>query len=335
EAMTEHAFTIGSSRKDEKNMLEAAQEQGYQPVFNTRQLRQASGKTLGLFAASGMSDGIIESRNRQDADHVEPTLAEMSEQALKILERGERGFFLMIEAGQIDWASHRNDTGLLLHEMLRFNTMLHKVLDWMGERDDTLLIVTADHETGGFGFSYSGNSIPGPTRLASGNIFKPNFNYGNPEILDRLYAQNLSYHGIFAEFDALPSAQKTPAALAERINRHTEFKIDAREAEKILATHENMNFRPDHPYLNEKIVPKVPAKGDFFVYTKDNRENLLAEVVGAQQQAVWASGTHTSTPVFVFAKGSQQAVEPFANLLHHTDIGRLTIDALRPEDAAE
>lgn len=335
ETMTEHAFTIGSLRKDDKNLLEAAQEQGYQLVFNTRQLRQASGKTLGLFAGSGMSDGIIESRNRQDADHAEPTLAEMSEQALKILERDERGFFLMIEAGQIDWASHRNDTGLLLHEMLRFNRMLHKVLDWMGERDDTLLIVTADHETGGFGFSYSGNSVPGPTRLASGNIFKPNFNYGSPEILDRLYAQNLSYHGIFAEFDALPSAQKTPAALVERINRHTEFKIDAKKAEKILATHANVNFRPGHPYLNEKTVPKLPAKGDFFVYTKDNRENLLAEVVGAKQQAVWASGTHTSTPVFVFAKGNQQAVEPFANLLHHTDIGRLTIDALRPQDAAE
>lgn len=331
EAIAERAFKINSLRKDDKNLLDTAKKQGYRLVFNTRQLQQASGKTLGLFAGSGMSDGIVESRNRLDANHTEPTLAEMSEQALKILEHDQRGFFLMIEAGQIDWASHRNDTGLLLHEMLRFDAMLHKVLDWVGEREDTLLIVTADHETGGFGFSYSNKNIPAPKPLASGLIFKPNFNFGRPEILDQLYAQKLSYHEIFAEFDALPPPQRTPAALAERVNRHTEFKIDAGEAESILATETDANGRPAYPSLKAKTGPQLKAKSAFFVYTNDSRENLLAEVVGLKQQTVWASGTHTSTPVFVFAKGNQQAIEPFANILHHTDIGRLTIEALRPD----
>ncbi|MDO9269271.1 MAG: alkaline phosphatase [Methylobacter sp.] len=71
----------------------------------------------------------------------------------------------MIESGQIDWAAHRNDTGLLLHEMLRFNDTLNAVLDWAENRQDTLIIVTADHETGGFGFSYSGVNIPKPYSL--------------------------------------------------------------------------------------------------------------------------------------------------------------------------
>jgi alkaline phosphatase len=334
EANIEHAFQVGSARKDEKNLLNAARQRGYRLVFNARQLRQASGKTLGLFAGSGMSDGIAESKNRRDVDHAEPTLAEMSEQALKILERDERGFFLMIEAGQIDWAAHRNDAGLLLHEMLRFDAMLHKVMDWMGEREDTLLIVTGDHETGGFGFSYSGLNIPQPQTLANGHLFKPNFNFGDPAILDRLYAQKLSYHAIFAEFDALPPGKRTPAALAEQVNRHTEFTIGADEAARILVTEPNADYRPDHPSLNEKTIPKLAAKNAFFVYTKDNRENLLAELVGPRQQVVWASGTHTSTPVFVFAKGAKQAVEPFASILHHTDVGRLMIEALRPAGAA-
>ena len=333
ETMTEQAFKISSARQDDKDLLKTAQKQGYRLVFNTRQLRQATGKTLGLFAGSGMSDAIVESRNRLDANHAEPTLAEMSEQALKILEGDGRGFFLMIEAGQIDWASHRNDTGLLLHEMLRFDAMLHKVLDWMGEREDTLLIVTADHETGGFGFSYSNKNIPEPKPLASGLIFKPNFNFGRPEILDKLYAQKLSYHEIFAEFDALPYAQKTPDGLAERVNRHTEFKIDAGEAESTPCGRNRCELPYGHPSLRAKAVPQLRAKSAFFVYTKDNRENLLAEVVGSKQQTVWASGTHTSTPVFVFAKGNKQAIEPFANILHHTDVGRLTIEALRPTGA--
>jgi len=321
ETLTDHAFKIGSARKDDRNLLETAQKQGYERVFNARQLRRATGKTLGLFAGSGMSDGITESRNRQNPNHAEPTLAEMSEQALKILERHEQGFFLMIEAGQIDWAGHRNDTGLLLHEMIRFDTMLHKVLDWIGERDDTLLIVTADHETGGFGFSYSGKNIPEPKRLASGQLFKPSSNFGSPEILDKLYAQNLSYQGIFAEFDTLPPAQKTAGVLAEQINRHTEFKIDIGEANSLLVTPAHAN--------------KLPGSSAFLVYTKDNREKLLAEILSAKQQVVWASGAHTSTPVFVFTKGNARATRPFANILHHTDIGRLMSEALRPQGAAD
>ena len=147
---------IKSSRKDAKNLLTTAQQKGYTLVFNNEQLQQANGKTLGLFADSGMQNGIVKRNHKNDATRIQPTLNDMSAQALKILERNERGFFLMIEAGQIDWAAHRNDTGLLLHEMLKFNDTLNTVLDWAANRHDTLIIVTADHETGGFGFSYSG-----------------------------------------------------------------------------------------------------------------------------------------------------------------------------------
>jgi len=80
---------------------------------------------LGLFADSGMEKGIVETQNRGDALHVQPTLKEMSVQALEIIDRNEQGFFLIIESGQNRLTAHRNDTGLLLHEMLRFNDTLN------------------------------------------------------------------------------------------------------------------------------------------------------------------------------------------------------------------
>ena len=224
---------------------------------------------------------------------VQPSLKDMSAQALKILDRNERGFFLMIEAGQIDWASHRNDTGLLLHEMLRFNDTLNTVLDWAANRQDTLVIVTADHETGGFGFSYSAENIPKPHQLpgsafADGTLFQPNFNFGNPEVLDKLYAQQLSYHDIFAQFDALPKDRQTPLKLTELVNRYTEFKITEAQAVKILATENNPFYKAGHISLGKKTVPKMEVNGAFFVYQKENRENLLAQAVASSQQVVWA-----------------------------------------------
>ncbi|MFA5920504.1 MAG: alkaline phosphatase [Methylococcaceae bacterium] len=210
---------------------------------------------------------------KNDTERVQPTLKDMSAQALKILTRNERGFFLMIEAWQIDWASHRNDTGLLLHEMLRFNDTLNTVLDWAANRLDTLIIVTADHETGGFGFSYSAENIPKPHKLpggafADGTLFQSNFNFGNPELLDKLYAQRLSYRDIFAQFDALPKRQQTPLKLAELVNRYTEFKIIEVQAVKILATENNPFYKAGHASLGKKTVSKMEVNVNFLLIRK-------------------------------------------------------------------
>jgi alkaline phosphatase len=330
---TGNSIEIKSSRKDAKNLLNVAQQKGYTLAFNNEQLQKSNGKTLGLFADSGMQNGIVETHFKEDAKREQPTLKDMSAQALKILDRNERGFFLMIEAGQIDWASHRNDTGLLLHEMLRFNDTLNTVLDWAANRQDTLIIVTADHETGGFGFSYSAENIPKPHKLpggafADGTLFQPNFNFGNPEVLDKLYAQQLSYHDIFTQFDALPKDQKTPLKLTELVNRYTAFKITEAQALKILTTENNPFYKAGHVSLGEKTVPKMEVNGAFFVYQKENRENLLAQAVASSQQVVWATGTHTSTPVYIFVSGPEQTLRPFAKILHHTQLGQMAIDAL-------
>jgi len=330
--LTGDGFAAKSKRKDNKDLLKAAGQQGYTLAFNKAQLQQAKGKILGLFADSTMPDGIAETRLRMDASHAQPTLREMSAKALDILDGNERGFFLMIESGQIDWASHHNDTGLLLHEMLRFNDMLNYVLDWAANRQDTLIIVTADHETGGFGFSYSAENIPQSRKLPGAAFasipFQPGFNFGSPDVLDKLYAQQLSYRDIFNRFDALPTSRQTPSKLAELVNRYTEFKITEEQAMDILATEDNPFFHAGHSALGARRVPRMDINGAFFVYQRDNRENLLARAVAASQQVVWATGTHTSTPVYVFTQGPEASTKPFARILHHTQIGRLISDAL-------
>lgn len=327
------AEAVRSKRHDSKNLLEQARHMGYSLVFDKAQLQQAQGKTLGLFAATELQNGIAETRLKHDPERIEPTLKEMSQQALEILSKNEQGFFLMIEAGQIDWAAHNNDTGMLLHEMLRLNETLDAVLDWVQGHDDTLLIVTADHETGGFGFSYSAAGIPEPLALPGdffqdGTMYQPTSNYGDPEVLDRIYAQQLSYFEIFHRFDALPQNRRTPAELAKLVNRHTEFKIDEQQAARILKTEKNRFYRSGHKSLGLKRVPSMGFNSAFFPYQSGNRMNLLAREVAESQQVVWATGTHTSTPVYVFVNGPREALRSFDKILHHTEIGRIAADAL-------
>ncbi len=80
-----------------------------------------------------------------------PTLEEMTRAALNILDNDPDGFFIMIEGGAIDWASHDNQYGRMIEEEIGFNQAVAAVVKWVEENsswDETLVIVTADHETG-------------------------------------------------------------------------------------------------------------------------------------------------------------------------------------------
>lgn len=80
-----------------------------------------------------------------------PTLETMTKAALNVLDNGTTGFAAMIEGGAVDWANHANQLDRMLEEQIDFNNSVKSVIDWIelySSWDDTLLIVTADHETG-------------------------------------------------------------------------------------------------------------------------------------------------------------------------------------------
>jgi alkaline phosphatase len=77
-----------------------------------------------------------------------------TETAINILSQDKDGFFMMVEGSQIDWGGHENNTSYIAEEMLDFDKAIGKALDFAANDGKTLIVVTADHETGGF-------SIPG------------------------------------------------------------------------------------------------------------------------------------------------------------------------------
>lgn len=131
-------------RKDDRNLLDEAEAAGYTVVGDAEELKAANGpKILGLFNMGNMAYEI-DRHNTQ-----EPSLAEMTAKTIEVLSGNPKGFFAMIEGGRIDHASHRNDAAGTIHDTLAFDEAVGVALDFARKNPDTLVIVTADHETGG------------------------------------------------------------------------------------------------------------------------------------------------------------------------------------------
>ncbi len=100
-----------------------------------------------------------------------PGLVEMAEAAVDVLARDDDGFFLMIEAARIDHAGHANDIARLIPEVLELDAVVEMLLDHPALQSDTLIVVTADHETGGLTVISSGGkgTLPEVTWSTTGH----------------------------------------------------------------------------------------------------------------------------------------------------------------------
>jgi len=87
------------------------------------------------------------------------------ETALRTLDSAENGFFLMVEGSQIDFACHGNDSTWMMDEMMDFDAAIKVALDYAKENGNTLVVVTADHETGGL-------TLPDPNGKYTNVVFK-------------------------------------------------------------------------------------------------------------------------------------------------------------------
>jgi alkaline phosphatase len=131
----------GSERKDEKNLI-AQWQKTHKIIQNPREFRNlgTESRVVGLFAM----DDPPRAHKRKIS------LSEMTQKAIQILSKNEKGFFLMVEGSQIDWEAHDNDSKYLIQEMIDFDLAVGVGLDFAESDGQTLIVVTADHETGGY-----------------------------------------------------------------------------------------------------------------------------------------------------------------------------------------
>jgi alkaline phosphatase len=162
-----------TKRKDGRNLMTELEQNGYQVETDINKIKNAkSGKLVGLTAPE--HNGRVTERGDM--------LPVATNTALKILSNNKDGFFLMVEGSQIDWGGHAGSAIYVVEEMLDFDLVIGQVLEFAAKDKNTLVVITADHETGGMAIT-GGNTTEGTVKAAfpTGShtaVMVPVFAYG-------------------------------------------------------------------------------------------------------------------------------------------------------------
>jgi len=137
-------FLDKNKREDTRDLFKEFEDNGYEVETNSLP-NTTTDKKQAIFLAEDGMDKILEGRG--------DFLPNVTKMALDKLSKNKDGFFLMVEGAQIDWGGHDNDANYLITELLDFDKTIGVALDFATNKGETLVIVTADHETGGFTLS--------------------------------------------------------------------------------------------------------------------------------------------------------------------------------------
>ena len=267
----------GGKRSDGKNMINEFIKNGYQYVNKPRELEAStSSKLLGLFAEEDIDFEI-------DRDSAEsPNLSEMLTAALKILANpskktpGKPGFVLFVENENTDSAGHQNDVAALMRDLWAFDDAVKVALAFQKKNPDTLVIVTGDHETGGFSPTYGRKNL-GP---AGPN----NYLNVNQEELKQIASFKISLKEFSERFKAKAKGGAGEAELDEYLS---------------ILLQENfpgINLDSD---LRKSILTQSQITPNFNYLPS----NILAQAIARQTGFYWASSGHTPAPITVAAIG--------------------------------
>ena len=305
------AFLSDSSKEvkeqGKEKIASLAQKNGY-TVADTKQkfnaLTNNSGKVLAIAPSNELEEGTGALKYNLDRKENELTLADYTKKGIDILSKNSKGFFMMVEGGKIDWACHANDAASTIQDTIAFDDAIKTAVDFYNQHpDDTLIIVTGDHETGGLTIGFAGT------------------NYDT--YLEKLTNQKMSY----TEFDKLIKNYKanntTFAEALKDVKKYfgliTASDADAKNnPEMVLEDYELQRLKDayDLSMKNDKITLN---QEEYVLYgTYEPFSVTLTHVLNNKSGITFSSYSHTGLPVPLYAKGKGQ--ELFTGHYDNTDV---------------
>lgn len=290
--------------KDQQDVLDIARENGF-AIFDTREAIRAIGPDAGRTLAispdlqGGQAMAYEVDRIREGGDSL--SLAEMTRAGITAMQNNEKGFFLMVEAGKIDWACHANDTVATIYDVFALSDAVSEALAFAKEHpEDTLIVVTGDHETGGMTIGYAET--------------------GYDVHMEYLAQQQLSYEGFDRVLDEMMQQQADFDTVMEKISEN--YGLTREEGQPLsLSAREIARLSSAYAF---GMLPAAQRKGitgpeEALHYGGYNPLSVTASHILANKAGIhYASYAHTGLSLPVYAHGA--GAEAFSGYYDNTQI---------------
>ena len=298
------------SEGDQDDLYELAAEAGYTVAKTHAEAEAVSADTeKAILIDENLADSDAMA---YELDRTEDmwSLADYVEKGIEVLSDDEDGFFLMCEGGKIDWACHANDAASTIHDTIALADAVQVAIDFAEEHpDETLILVTGDHETGGLTIGFAGTDYD--------------------TYLDLLESQKIS----FAKYDSdyVANYKENQTSFEDVLVDIEEFfglKVDGEADDKLVLTeYELEQLRAAYEKSINGTAASQYEQEEYVLYgTYEPLSVTITHIINNKSGISFTSYSHTGLPVAVLAQGVN--AEVFNGYYDNTEIYNKLADML-------
>lgn len=269
---------------DAPNLLPLMKGKGYNIVYGYKEYLAKAKDSEKVILLSNETEPVPVRIDRKEGDI---SLKQITQSAIQTLSKNNKnGFFLMVEAGDIDRGGHANDAGTCFREVIDLNEAVNVAMEFYNKHsDETLIVVTADHETGG---------------IVIGD------GYTNLQVLQYQKASKKTLSMMLAELrnnNKQVTWEQVKQLLSDNLGFWSKIKLKERQEKHI------------HDAYVRTFIDGDQSK-DITLYQKDEKVSSAAIKVLNEIAAVgWTTGSHSAgyVPVFAIGQGAEEFVGKYDN----------------------
>ena len=270
---------------DQENLYDLAEAAGYQ-VVNTQAEAEAvtGGPVVIIDEHLADSDAMAYEIDRTDDMWA---LSDYVSKGIEVLSQDEDGFFMMCEGGKIDWACHANDAASTIHDTQALADAVQVAIDFAAEHpEETLILVTGDHETGGLTIGFAGTDYD--------------------TYLDLLESQKISFAKYDSDYVAGYKENKTPFEdVLKDVEELFGLKVQGEEGDKLVLTdYELEQLRAAYEKSVNGTAASQYEQEEYVLYgTYEPLSVTITHIINNKSGVSFTSYSHTGLPVAVLAHG--------------------------------
>ena len=289
-------------KNDKTSIYELAKSAGYKVCFTQNDANSLQNGDKAIVVAETLADGDAMSYDN-DRKNNEWALRDYVRKGIEVLDN-KKGFFMMVEGGKVDWACHANDARSSIADTLALSAAVEEAIEFYNKHPkETLIIVTADHETGGLTIGYAGTDY----NLFFRTLDNQKISYAK---FDSDYVSNYKKNGTSLEEVMTDVEQlfglKLPGS--EGFNKNGGLVLTDYEYSRIKTAYEKT-------IKNDKSRTQM----EYDLYgTYEPLTITITHILNAKSGLGWTSNSHTGLPVPVFALGAGQ--DEFKGFYDNTEI---------------